>query len=148
MVRIIIASFMLILSFTHTVKAEDYFVIANTSDSTFSIPTEAKLRIKQLYLKESKNWKASLTAKPFARPSDSPVQIAFEKTILGMSRNEINAHWLRLKQIRGETPPRAIGSTTILIRQLERKPGAFAVIRQDEYAQNENVIVLLAFSAE
>jgi len=143
-----ILSIFVIISLIASASAENYIVIANASNPIAIKSNDAKFRIKQLYLKESKNWKTSLVAKPFARSLDSPTQIAFEQSVLGMSRKEINAHWLRLKQIRGETPPRSIGSTTILLRQVERKPGAFAVVRQSEYVQSENTIILYKFYAE
>lgn len=147
-----ILTFTLILiidsSITSHAAAADYLVIANASDPITNHSENIAPRIKQLYLKESKTWRSSLLAKPFARSPGSQVQRAFEENILQMSASQLDTHWLRLKQIRGETPPRAIGSTQILLRQLQRKPGAFATIKRSEYIPDENTVIILEFSSD
>lgn len=115
-------------------QAGEYVVIVNAANPASGDDESLKKLIKRQFLKQQTTWPDNETAVPFARKSDSEAQLSFQRDILGMSRTELDAHWLRLKQTTGETPPREVGSTRILIRQVKNKKGAFGVIGKPEVA--------------
>ena len=86
-------------------------------------------------------------AQPLARPADSPAQKAFVAKVLGMDQATLDQHWLRLKQTKGETPPREVGSALILTRLVSKYEGAFSVVSAEEAAAlPEGVAVLFRFT--
>ncbi len=101
---------------------------------------------RQLFLKKRSQWPNVLTAKPYSRSSDSPVQKAFNQSVLGLSEIELVNHWIALKQRTGQTPPREVASDRILIRFVERSPGAFGVLpRESLTGASDRVKVLFSF---
>ncbi len=138
----------LMLALAPAVMASTYAVVVN-AQNPFSGDDEAKREIvKHLYLKEQSSWPGGIDAVPFGRADGSPEQLAFEKTVLGMSPGDIESHWLKLKQMSGETPPRGIGSVRILGRQIGKHPGAFGVVLASEAAGIEGGKVLFEFDAD
>ncbi len=129
-------------------QGQEYMIVANKGVEITSTKVIAAIEIRNLYLKESNQWRDGTISKPFARSPLSPSQVAFEKHILKMTETELKTHWLKLKQIRGETAPRTISSISILLRQLERKKGAFAVMQSEEYIPHEQTKIIYRFHAE
>lgn len=126
-------------------SAETYAIVTGASND-FSADDNATTQIaKRLFLKEKKDWPNGLEAKVFDRNADSPEQSAFTKNVLQMSKSEVAEHWLNLKQKTGETPPREVGSTRMLMKFLEKYPGGLSVIKVSE-AEGANVRVLLEIS--
>ncbi len=127
-------------------QADDFAVVVNAGNTYSADDAGLKTQIKRLYLKESSSWPSGDEALPFGRADDSPEQLAFMKNVLGMSANELEGHWLKLKQISGETPPRAIGSGRILARQIGKNPGAFGIFPLADAQTIEGGKILLQFS--
>jgi len=50
-----------------------------------------------------------------------------------MSGAQIEDHWMRMKQTRGETPPRSVKSSRIVLRQIQLKENAVTVIAKSEF---------------
>ncbi len=143
---VLLAAVMLVLA--PAALAETYAVVVN-AQNPFSGDDEAKREIvKHLYLKEQSSWPGGIKAAPFGRADGSPPQLAFEKAVLGMSPGDIESHWLKLKQMSGETPPRGIGSVRILGRQIGKNPGAFGVVTASEAGSIEGGKILFEFSTD
>ncbi|PHS27610.1 MAG: hypothetical protein COA85_05085 [Robiginitomaculum sp.] len=130
-----------------TAQTQTFAVVVNAANGFTGDENTKRTQIKRLYLKEQTAWPGGSEAIPFGREAGSAEQMAFEKSVLSMSSAEIEGHWLKLKQIRGETPPRGIGSVRILARQVGKKPGAFGVILASEAATIEGAKVLFEFTA-
>ncbi|MDQ7018011.1 MAG: hypothetical protein Q9M33_02495 [Robiginitomaculum sp.] len=128
-------------------QAQTFAVIVNAENNFTGDENTKRTQIKRLYLKEQTAWPGGVESIPFGREAGSPEQVAFEKSVLAMSNSEIESHWLKLKQIRGETPPRGIGSVRILARQVGKKPGAFGVVLASEAATIDGAKVLFEFTA-
>ncbi len=126
--------------------AENFAIVVNAENGFSGDQGTLQTQIKRLYLKEQSAWPGGIESIPFGREEASPEQMAFEQFILGMSSAEIQGHWLKLKQIRGETPPRGIGSARILARQIGKNPGAFGVVLSSEAAAIAGGKVLFEFS--
>ncbi len=129
-------------------RAETYAVVVNAENGFSGDDGALRTQIKRLYLKEQSTWPGGQDAVPFGREDGSPAQLAFMKSVLGMIDSEFAGHWLKLKQIRGETPPRGIGSARILSRQIGKKPGAFGVVLASEAATIEGGKILFEFSTD
>lgn len=127
-------------------SAADYYVVVNEANGFSGSEDEAKALIRRLYLKTTKNWPGGETAVPFARKGASSAQMALLQAILNMSDSEHLQHWARQKQTTGDTPPRAVGSNSILLRLIKREPGAIGVIDASAPAP-DGVKVLLKFSS-
>ncbi|MBL4596459.1 MAG: hypothetical protein JKX99_07765 [Robiginitomaculum sp.] len=128
--------------------AETYAVVINAENTFSGDETAMKEQIKRLYLKEQSSWPGGVEAVPFGREADSAEQSAFVKSVLNMSGSEVVGHWLKLKQVRGETPPRGVGSARILARQIGKQPGAFGIVLASEAGAIANSKVLFEFSSD
>ncbi len=117
-----------------TCAAAEYAVIANAANPDAARGAAIREVVKRLFLKEQTNWPGGLPAKPLARPAGTPAADAFAAEVLGMSRTALDNHWLHLKQTKGETPPRAVGSVRILLRLVGKYPGAFSVVSAEQAA--------------
>lgn len=147
-IALIFAATCALAIFTSGAWAETYAVIVN-GENQFSGDEETKrTEIKRLYLKEQTSWPGGIEAIPFGREAGSSEQVAFDKAVLEMSSSEIEGHWLKLKQIRGETPPRGIGSARILARQIGKNAGGFGVVLASEAGGIDGAKVLFEFSAD
>ncbi len=137
----------LALSVANTARAADYVVLVNSENPLLDSNVDAKETVKRLFLKELSSWPGDGPALPLGRSKSSPAEAAFISKVLGMTRAELDTHWLRLKQTRGETPPREVGSPLILFRQISRNRGAFAPATADEALDAPaEVAVLFRFS--
>ncbi|MGF1461800.1 MAG: hypothetical protein ACFB2Z_01270 [Maricaulaceae bacterium] len=125
--------------------AQSFALVVSAENAYDADPDTAKAQVRRLYLKDQSAWPGGEDAAPFARSDDSPEQQAFLASVLGLNPTELAAHWARLKQINGETPPRAVASARLLVRQIARNPGAFAVLAADEATEAEGVRVLFTF---
>ncbi len=115
--------------------AGDYVLLINANNTYAEANEEAaKAQIKRLYTKAQNNWPDSTVAAPFSRPSDNDAYAAFLENVLSMTQGELDAHWLRLKQTQGETPPREVGSVRILGRAVSKEPGAFGFASKEDMA--------------
>ncbi len=129
------------------VEAAEYAVIVNANNPDAGKGAAMKEVVKRLFLKEQTSWPGGPPAKPLARPASSPAQQAFAVEVLGMDQAALDQHWLHLKQTKGETPPRAVGSALILMRLVGKYPGAFSVVTAEEAARlPDGVAVLFRFA--
>ncbi len=146
--KLVLAGALVLLAFTLSTPtiAQEYAVMVNAQNGFSGDDNVKRTQIKRLYLKEQKNWPGGVEAIPFGREEGSAAQQAFIQKVLGMTGTELEAHWLKLKQMSGETPPRGVGSARILARQIGKKPGAFGVVQASEAAAVEGGKVLFEFS--
>ena len=108
--------------------ADDFYVVVNSANNFSGTDNEAKTLVRRLFLKSTKNWPGGEKAVPFSRKSTNSAQAALLTEILAMSDAEHGQHWARQKQTTGDTPPRAVGSKSILLRLIKREPGAIGIM--------------------
>jgi len=139
-----------VLGLTLIVKpanADDYVVLVNAANDIKETETNAKRIVKRLFLKEVTDWPNGVTSLPFGRKSSSSAGKAFAAKILQITETEWDTHWLRMKQTNGKTPPRVVGSTRVLLRQIGRKKGAFSYAVADQAGSlPSKVKILFKFS--
>ena len=147
--RIYSAAFALALGgfATPQAHAEDYVVLIN-ADNDFSGDEGAiKTALRTIFLKEKTRWPNGVDAIPLGPTIDNPAYVSFVGNVLGMTPEEVDAHFIRLKQVKGETPPREVGSARILMRTIGKQEGAFGVAtKADAAALADGVRILYEFS--
>lgn len=130
----------------NSAAAADFYVVVNSANNFSGSEEEAKSLIRRVFLKSTKNWPSGETAVPFSRKDTNAAQMALLVSILSMTDAEHGKHWARRKQTTGDTPPRAVGSKSILLRLIKREPGAIGIM-DGSGPEPEGVKVLLKFSS-
>ncbi|GAB4540323.1 MAG: hypothetical protein Tsb0010_18270 [Parvularculaceae bacterium] len=128
-------------------KAEDYVVLVNAANDFVGSADDIKTALRTIFLKEKTSWPNGVDAIPLGPSAGDPAYETFVNTVLGMTPQEVEAHFIRLKQIKGETPPREVGSARILMRTVGKQEGAFGIATKADAADlAEGVRVLFEFS--
>lgn len=111
-------------------RAGEFVVLVN-AENPIDTGESAKGQVARLFLKRASEWPSGARAFPFDRPADSAAHTAFVRNVLDATEARLDDWWLKLKQERGETPPREVGSVSFLIRAIKRKAGAFGFARKN-----------------
>lgn len=128
----------------HAAMAEEYAVIVNAENSYSAPKDEAQEVVRRIFLKQQSDWPGGPEGQPFAR-GDTPAQKAFSQAVLGMDDVAYSDYWIQMKQTEGTVAPRAVGSASILVRQVARKPGGVSVVPASQ-SLPESVRTLFTFS--
>ncbi|GJL67127.1 MAG: hypothetical protein NPIRA05_20980 [Nitrospirales bacterium] len=121
-------------------------VIVNKDNSYSASPEEAKTIVARLFLKNQSEWPGGIPGKPYDRKGISKEHASFVKEVLGMDEAKLTQHWIKSKQLSGETPPRVIKPNKILIKMVGKNKGAIGVISESEAAKLPgNVKVLFTY---
>ena len=137
----------LLTSTSSPVLAKDSFaLIINEDNHSSGSRKEMISLIARLFLKKGKMWPESdLTCRPFDRGDTSQEHQEFIEKILKMSKGRLDDHWAKMKQLRGDTPPRKINSTRILLRLIQKNKGAFGIVSREDAADLPQGIKVLFF---
>ncbi|MGB0910084.1 MAG: hypothetical protein ACPGYT_06950 [Nitrospirales bacterium] len=128
--------------------AQDSFALVVNKQNSHTASREDMISlIARLYLKKGKMWPDSdVTCRPFDRMTNSPEHQYFMKSVLKMEEGRLSEHWAKMKQLRGDTPPRKIKSTRILLKLIEKNSGAFGIVKREDIATlPEKIKVLFLF---
>jgi len=128
------------------VAAADFYVVVNSANDFVGSETEVRSLIRRMFLKSTKNWPGGEKAVPFSRKDSNQAQMVLLANILSMTDTEHGQYWARQKQTTGDTPPRTVGSKSILLRLIKREPGAIGII-DGSGPEPAGVKVLLKFSS-
>lgn len=132
---IFLAAALLLSGLVPLANAADFVVVVNAKNTYAGNPSDTKALVTRLYLKQITSWPDGSQSKVFAAPDDSAQMVAFRERILGMSQPELVGHWLSVKQRTGETPPRAMAATAVLIKLIEQYPGSMSLMLRGEAEQ-------------
>jgi hypothetical protein len=130
--------------FAPNANASEYAVIVNAENNYSASESEMRQNARRLFLSQQTNWPNGIEGAPFSRGEDE-AQSAFNRVILGMDDVAYSDYWIRMKQSEGTVAPRAVGSTSILVRQISRHAGGFSVVSASEPLP-DGVRVLFTFS--
>jgi len=133
------------LSIQAQAHAADYAVVVSAENTYTASEADMKNVVKRIYLKQQTNWPNGVEGEPFAREDGSAEQTAFNAAVLGMDAAAHSDYWIKLKQTEGSVAPRSVGASSILMRQIARKPGGFGVVAASEPLV-DGVKVLFKFS--
>ena len=124
-----------------------YLLLVNGNNRYTAGDATMMAQIRRLYLGQQGTWPDARAALPLGRPADSAAQGALRRLILGMSRDALEAHWLRRNAATGAPPPRVVAEMRELVRAIARGDGAFGVVAADEATRlPAGVRVLFRFS--
>lgn len=115
---------------------ETFYILVNSTNDAKAEGDAGLALMRRLYLKQQMAWPDGEPSLFFARTDGSQEEMAFRAVVLSMSNSELSAHWIRMKQMRGLAPPRAVDSTRILIRQLQSRPEAIGVVSEADYLKH------------
>lgn len=128
---------------------EKYHVLVHKASESRLGDREVLLFLKRIYLKQQTTWPDGSKVYFFARRQGSDEETAFRDVILSMNDAQLDDYWVKMKQKRGLTPPRAVSSSRILLRQLQMRANAIGVISGadfNKHAQNNpDVEILFTF---
>ena len=145
-------SSILLLSLSSSIaSASSYSIIANKelAENLNSVQGERlKREIKLLFLKQKASVKSSAPAKPASLPVTNKGFEAFRDDVLKMTQTELDDHWVRIRQITGDLPPREYRSNRSTLRYVAKNPGGFGIVESLFAKENPNVTVLLEFGGE
>lgn len=121
------------LFFTSPCLAGDSFaVIVNRDNSLSGTSNELASVVARIFLKQQRDWPNQILSRVYDREPDSPEHQQFVEHILKMSEGRLSAHWMKMKQVNGETPPRVIRSAPILLRFIEKHKGGIGIVKDTE----------------
>jgi len=127
--------------------AADYYVVVNEANTYSASAEEMRNQVRRYFLKESKNWPDGNNVVSFSGKPGNAGYEALLSGILGMNQSEFDAHWARKKQTTGDTRPRSVGSTNILLRLIKRDAGTIGIIdKADEGKIPDGVKILFEFT--
>lgn len=139
-VRSIVAASLMVLA-TQSPAAAPVAVVVNPENSVQANEADARALVARIFRRDTSNWPSGEDARPISR--EGAIQETFRDEVLGMSRSEWEQHWIRKKQRSGETPPRKVGSTRMVVRLIERDPGGITLLDKEEverYGDSVNVL--------
>ncbi len=142
-----VVCFLFVLSFyVSPAFSESYAVVVNASNNYSADASVMKNQVKQLFLKQTSSWPNGKKVNAFDRGKGSTETSAFNKNILKMDSAAVARHWLGLKQKTGETPPRNVKSTNMLLKLIAKYEGGLGIV-DSETAKKlpEGVKVLFKF---
>lgn len=99
--------------------------------------------ISKVFLGKSKSFDDSLIAIPINLSEENPNRIAFEKSVLNKSANQMKAYWSKLVFTGKGTPPQEINDETELVKLVSKNPNLIAYV--DDELVNEQVKVIATF---
>ena len=138
-----------LVSVSKTGHGEDirkFAVVVHPDNKYQAKRDEMKSVVRQLYLRERGAWPTKAKSKPLARPKESQEHQLFRKLVLRKTQNALERHWLALKQKNGESAPRGIRSTRVMLQLIRRNKGSFGIVpEKDAKKAGERVRILFTF---
>ena len=127
---------------------ESYAVVVNKDNSFSGTLNEMEHIVARMFLKQQTRWPNDLSSRPFDRTLESSEHQVFVAHVLKLSERNLAEHWGKMKQLRGDTPPRSIRSPRVLLRLIEKNKGGFGVIKTENVGElPEGVRILFSFSS-
>ena len=121
-------------------------VIVNQGNPISGTSDELRSLVVRLFLKQQKDWPSNILCRIYDRESDSAEHQQFVERILNMSEGKLSTHWVKMKQLSGETPPRVIRSSSILLRFIQKHQGGIGIVKKEESKKlSSSVKVLFTF---
>lgn len=125
---------------------ESFAVIVNSENTYKGSPDEMKDTVAKVFLKQRQEWPGGLTSKPYDRPKTSKEHTALLSELVKMNDAKLAEHFVKLKQLRGETAPRVIRPDKITMSLVGKDKGAMAVVKDSALkGLSDKVKVLFKF---
>lgn len=132
-----------ILTPTVSTIAAEYAVVVNKTNNIEGSQEEMQQQVQRIFLKQQTAWAGNIEAFPLDREADDAAHLAFAKVVLQMNVQEISSHWLSLKQQQGQTPPRSVGASSILLKLIGRREGGMGIVSVDDLSNAPGTVKIL-----
>lgn len=128
MTKNIITTFLVFLIVSATQAcADSLVVIVNKENPVSSLSAEEARRF---FLLNSKIWPSGSKIKPINRNKSSSVKKSFIKSVLKMTPEDYEQHWIYIKQKSGETEPKAVKSNKFILKIVGKDANAVGYLPQ------------------
>lgn len=127
-----------------SVSHADLIVIVNNDNTYSASDEELRQIVKRLLLKKVSDWPGGQSAEPYLPKSSSPESRLITAKLYNLEESELEAYWARVKQTTGQSRPREVGSSRIIMKLVERDPGGVGIVGASaEDFLNDNVRILM-----
>lgn len=110
-------------------KASDRVLLAVVVAQGSSVRDLSLTALRRIFANEGDNTPSGERYVPFNHPPHTTDRVGFDKTVLGMSPDDVSQFWIERK-IRGLAgPPRSVDSLSLLLRLIARLPGGIGYAR-------------------
>jgi hypothetical protein len=110
-------------------RASERVVLAVVVAKTSNVQDISLSELMRVFTNEGDSDSSGQRYVPFNHPPHTTDRVAFDKIVLGMSPDEVSQFWIDRK-IRGLSgPPRSVDSLSLLLRLIDRLPGAISYAR-------------------
>lgn len=92
------------------------------------VQTLSANELRDIFLKRRQVWPGGQTIIPINPPLESAVKLAFERSVLGMTPQQVGAYWVKAAVTGKTTAPRRVGTTSLAKQLVAALPGAVAYI--------------------
>ena len=131
--RVLLCGMAAILLYGPPCWAGDSFAIIVNSDNPLSGTSEELTSVvRRLFLKQQRDWPNHVSSRVYDREPQSLEHQQFVEQILKMSGGRLSSHWVKMKQVSGDTPPRVIRSHPILLRFIAKHKGGMGIVQMEE----------------
>ena len=97
-----------------------------------SVQDVSLAQLKRIFTNEGDSDPSGQRYVPFNHPPHTTDRVSFDKSVLGMSADDVSQFWIDRK-IRGLSgPPRSVDSLSLLLRLVARLPGAMSYARSTQ----------------
>lgn len=122
---------------------DSFAIIVNGANPLSGTSEELTGLVARLFLKQQRDWPDQVPSRVYDRELESPEHQQFIEQILKMSEGRLSSHWVKMKQVSGETPPRVIRSQATLLRFIEKHKGGIGIVNVDEVKRLPTTIKVL-----
>jgi len=122
----------LLPSAERSARAESRVILAVVVARSSSVQSLSLAELRRIFTNEGDNDPSGQRYLPFNHPPHTTDRVGFDKTVLGMSSDEVSQFWIE-RRIRGLSgPPRTVDSLSLLLRLIARLPGAISYARPSQ----------------
>jgi hypothetical protein len=101
-----------------------------------------KTLLKRAYLSERPTGPDGRQLIPLNHPPRTPDRVGFDKTVLGMTADQVGRFWIDRRIRGGARPPRVVDNVTTLRRLVSHLPGTLAYLRPNQLDDSVKVLAV------
>jgi hypothetical protein len=126
------ALFFLLPNAERSAHASNRIVLAVVVAKSSAVQDLSVPELKRIFTNEGDSDPSGKRYVPFNHPPHTTDRVAFDKMVLDLAADEVSQFWIDRK-IRGMSgPPRSVDSLSLLLRLIERLPGAIGYARPSQ----------------
>ena len=100
-------------------------VVVNDSAGASSLSRD---ELKSIFQTRTTRLPSGEKAAPVNLPQGDSVRVSFDQVVLGLEPDEVARYWVDRKIRGGNRPPKRLGSSALVLKHVERTPGAIGYV--------------------